>query len=75
MFLRQSELFLNGMGYTLLSTRVEYSLIKKSLENSVKFYDERERKNLKDLFLDSEAFESDWSDIFGIGGKKKSDDS
>lgn len=28
MFLRQSELFLNGIGYTLLSTRVEYSLIK-----------------------------------------------
>lgn len=63
-FLRQSELFLNGIGYTLLSTRVEYSLIKKSLENSIKFYNERERKSLQDLFHDSEAFESDWSDIF-----------
>ena len=63
-FLRQSELFLNGIGYTLLSTRVEYLLVKKSLENSIKFYNERERKSLQDLFHDSEAFESDWSDIF-----------
>ena len=63
-FLRQSELFLNGIGYTLLSTRVEYLLIKKSLENSINFYNERERKSIQDLFHDSETFESDWSDIF-----------
>lgn len=35
-----------------------------AVQNSINFYDYRERESLRRLFEASQAFESDWSDIF-----------
>lgn len=62
--LRQSQLFLSALGYNLRSTRVNYLIVRDAIQNSINFYDTRERESLRHLFEDSQAFESDWSDIF-----------
>lgn len=62
--LRQSQLFLSSLGYNLRSTRVNCMVIFNAVQNSINFYDYRERESLRRLFEASQAFESDWSDIF-----------
>ena len=63
-FFRQTQLFLSSIGQSLFSTRVDFIKLRKHLQMSIDFYNERERQSLHNLFQDSQAFESDWSDIF-----------
>lgn len=63
-FFRHCEMFLSSLGYSLFSPRVDYNRIYSALLNSKRFFDERERRSLHNLFENSQAFESDWTDIF-----------
>lgn len=74
-FLRQSELFLNGIGYTLLSTRVDCLLIKNHLKTRLNFTMKEKGKASKIYSKILKLLRAIGRIFFGIGNKKKSDDS
>lgn len=63
-FFRHCEMFLRGIGYSLSSVEVDSNRLYAALKNSKSFYNEREKQSLNRLFEASQAFESDWADIF-----------